>query len=92
MSERPTPETDAAAWTETNAANALVLASFAAKLERQRDEARQAVAKLHDWLSVANNWLKECRDLYGDTYSWPVNNDDLDHIPTILKELDHLIP
>ena len=61
-------------------------------LERERDEARQAVAKLHDWLSVANNRLKECRDLYGDTYSWPVNNDDLDHIPTILKELNHLIP
>jgi hypothetical protein len=39
MSNQPTPETDAAAWVETNQANALVLASFACNLERQRDAA-----------------------------------------------------
>jgi hypothetical protein len=35
----PTPETDAAAWTETNWANACVTADFARKLERERDKA-----------------------------------------------------
>ena len=39
MSNQPTPETDAAAWVETNQANDLVLASFARNLERQRDAA-----------------------------------------------------
>lgn len=34
-----TPETDAAAWTETNWANACVTAQFAQKLEQERDKA-----------------------------------------------------
>jgi hypothetical protein len=48
MSDRPTPETDAAAWVETNQANALVLASFARNLERQRDEALELARELRD--------------------------------------------
>jgi hypothetical protein len=51
MSDRPTTETDAAAWVETNQANALVLASFARNLERQRDEARELARELRDALS-----------------------------------------
>jgi hypothetical protein len=43
MNNRPTPETDAASFTETNAANALVLASFACKLEQERDEALEKI-------------------------------------------------
>jgi hypothetical protein len=89
MSDRPTPETDA--FLASGKAHYMA-GEFARRLERERDEARQAVAKLHDWLSVANNWLTECRTIYGETYAWPVNNDDLDQIPTILKDLDHLIP
>jgi hypothetical protein len=50
MSYRPTLETDAAAWVETNQANALVLASFACNLERQRDEARELARELRDAL------------------------------------------
>ena len=53
MSDRPTPETDAAAWVETNQANALVLASFACNLERQRDEARELARELRDALLSA---------------------------------------
>ncbi len=41
MNERPTPETDAEAWIETDRANAVVFAKFARKLERERDEARE---------------------------------------------------
>ena len=63
MSERPTPETDAASFTETNAANALVLASFSRKLERERDEARDEASmwKWH-WMGArkeVENLIKE---------------------------------
>lgn len=90
MSDRPTPETDAVYFTPH-----MTLYDMAGAMkcvERQRDEALRAVERLHDWLSVANNWLAECRGIYGETYAWPVNNDDLDLIPTILKDIDHLIP
>ena len=50
MSNQPHPETDAAAWVETNQANALALASFARKLERQRDEALELAQELRDAL------------------------------------------
>ena len=41
--ERPTPETDAATW-ETATREEVTYASFAAKLERERDEAREALS------------------------------------------------
>lgn len=51
-SDRPTPETDAAAWTETNWANAIVLAKFARKLERERDEAWKEIDLLKTNLRI----------------------------------------
>ena len=57
----------------------------------ERDQALQAVAELHDWLSVSRNWLNACRDNFGDYHDWPVNNDDLDYIQNILNEHPHLI-
>lgn len=53
--QRPTPETDAASWVETNRANALTLASFSEKLERQRDEARKEAAM---WKANHDNQVK----------------------------------
>jgi uncharacterized protein (DUF305 family) len=53
MSNQPTPETDAAAWVETNQANALVLASFARNLERQRDELQRAVQNHQGAVNIA---------------------------------------
>lgn len=54
-----TPDTDAASWVETNQANALTLASFSKKLERQRDELRQMVRELRDVLDdVVNSGLE----------------------------------
>ena len=50
--QRPTPETDAASWVETNRANALTLASFSEKLERQRDEARELARELQSALTT----------------------------------------
>ena len=55
MSERPTPETDAAVTTFTSisklkrrfeASTGKVSADFARKLERERDEAREELAKI----------------------------------------------
>lgn len=46
MRDTPTPETDAAAWTETNWANACVTAEFARKLERELAEARATCSEL----------------------------------------------
>ena len=70
MSNQPTPETDAAAWVETNQANALVLASFARNLERQRDKAREELVKLrvendHNWQATADleEMIKLAREL-----------------------------
>jgi len=70
MSDRPTPETDAAAWVEYNPANALVFASFARKLERQRDEAREELINLrvendHNWQATADleEMIKLVREL-----------------------------
>lgn len=41
MSERPTPETDAAAWVEIGYNSYVVSASIARKLEHERDKARE---------------------------------------------------
>ena len=68
MSERPTPETDAASWVETNAANALVLASFAAQLERERDEARDALRELRDALTEVMRVSAPHMKRVGDTH------------------------
>jgi hypothetical protein len=57
MSERPTPETDAASWVDTNQANALTLASFSRQLERQRDEARELARELRDALDYTLDYI-----------------------------------
>ena len=45
MSEH-TPETDAAKWVEVGYNSFVVSASIASKLERERDEARERLAKI----------------------------------------------
>ena len=60
MSERPTPETDAAVWMTGDPwdeKDEVVCSDFARKLERERDEARQLV----DWI-IANAELTMWRD------------------------------
>jgi hypothetical protein len=49
MSERPTPETDAAVWMTGepwDEKDEVVCSNLARKLERERDEAREQIAKL----------------------------------------------
>jgi hypothetical protein len=46
MSDRPTPETDAEAITPSGFEADEVLTEFARKLERERDDAREALAKI----------------------------------------------
>lgn len=46
----PTPRTDAQEWTETNRANAVVLASFARELERELAREREKVRVLRSAL------------------------------------------
>lgn len=48
----PTPETDAVAWTETNWANACVTADFARKLERERNDLRNAISGLCEHFQI----------------------------------------
>ncbi len=53
---RPTPETDAEAWIETDRANAVVFAKFARGMERERDEARKQIddyRERHDLLPIS---------------------------------------
>ncbi len=45
-----TPRTDSAAWIETNAVNAVVLASFARQLERENAQLRVALERLKDYV------------------------------------------
>lgn len=61
MSERPTPETDNVAQPSSLLQYETVNANFARKLERERDEAREA---LTDMLS---GW-KYIRQVHGDLY------------------------
>ena len=61
MSERPTPETDSVAQPSSLLQYETVNAKFARKLERERDEAREA---LTDMLS---GW-KYIRQVHGDLY------------------------
>jgi len=62
MSDRPTPDTNAASWVETNQANALTLASFSSELERERDEARELARELRDALQrlINNGHAYDC--------------------------------
>ena len=48
MNDRPTPETDARAWSDHSEGilYEIVQASFARKLERERNEAREKLAKI----------------------------------------------
>jgi hypothetical protein len=48
MTERTTPETDEASFS-TAYQGELVAASFARRLERQRDELLEALVELRDW-------------------------------------------
>ena len=59
MSDRLTPETDAASWVETNQANALTLASFSSQLERERDEARELARELRDALTGMEEYYRQ---------------------------------
>jgi hypothetical protein len=59
--QRPTPETDAASWADTNQANALTLASFSRQLELQRDEARNELEKSRFALRGAQQGSEEAR-------------------------------
>jgi len=70
MSERPTPETDAASWIDTNQANALTLASFSRQLELQRDEARELARELRDVLDDWEClWRDRVREISGMTFA-----------------------
>ena len=59
MSDRPTPDTDAASWVETNQANALTLASFSSQLERERDEALELARELRDALTAMQEYYRQ---------------------------------
>jgi hypothetical protein len=66
MSDRPTPETDAEAWIETDRANAVVFAKFARKLERERDEARELQRNALREREAAREALMKIEDLFID--------------------------
>lgn len=66
MSARPTPETDAASFTETNAANALVLASFARIFKRERDEAREVIENVKLQLGLWEDGNIICEETLGE--------------------------
>ena len=70
---RPTPETDAAAWTETNWANACVTADFARRMERERDEAASAIntnVRLFDLVRYSRAILHEDELITDEEYAW----------------------
>lgn len=75
MSERATPETDAAAMPWYGERDAVV-GDFARKLERQRDEAREELLKQrvennHNWQAVADleQMIKLARELRNALYA-----------------------
>lgn len=49
MNERPTPETDNAAWPSNLLQYETVDANFARRLERERDEAREALKHIEEY-------------------------------------------
>ena len=61
MSERPTPETDNVAQPSSLLQYETVNANFARKLERERDEAREALTDMF------SGW-KYIRQVHGDLY------------------------
>lgn len=69
MTERPTPETDARTWCalSNNRRPAVVSATFASRLERERDEAREELEKSHKLLELekaANeDYVRKTREL-----------------------------
>ena len=62
MNNKPTPETDAAAWTDTNWENACVRAKFARKLERERNEAREDLEFRRGLYRVQEECLENARE------------------------------
>ena len=72
MRDRPTPETDAASWVETNQANALTLASFSRKLERERDEAREALEFRRGLYKVQEEYLENANARSKEWSDWCV--------------------
>jgi hypothetical protein len=98
MNNRPTPETDAASFTETNAANALVLASFARKLERERDEARERIerqkleivrlngATNHAGGTPLKIALRECDEAKKQAAMWKANHDNQVSLKAMLMD------
>jgi hypothetical protein len=97
MNNRPTPETDAASFTETNAANALVLASFACKLEQERDEARKKCASwVCEWRNLrvlcrqldedANDRLQERDEAKKQAAMWKANHDNQVSLKAMLMD------
>lgn len=67
MSDRPTPETDAAFRKGMNGKQVF---EFAERLERERDEAREALAEAwrfaDQWLALADGYLKRINEIQND--------------------------
>ena len=72
MSDRPTPETDAACWREGFGLNSkCVHAEFARKLERERDEAREENKKFREaleWIAKRYDDSKPTHAVAMDAY------------------------
>jgi len=67
MSDRPTLETDAAFRKGMNGKQVF---EFAERLERERDEAREALAEAwrfaDQWLALADGYLKRINEIQND--------------------------
>ena len=64
MNERPTPETDAMETVWNDLGVMVVASGFARRLERQRDEAREALERIAP--RTSDKWARDaCEDAIG---------------------------
>ena len=71
MNDRPTPETDEVRRaSDSNALGFSLMTLHATKLERERDEAREALAEAwrfaDQWLALADGYLKRINEIQND--------------------------
>jgi hypothetical protein len=97
MSERETPETDAAII-EADGAWTFALKNKMQSLERERDEARELsrdlALDLQDCLKVTLNYLADVRRHFGETYVWDslVNEDTIEQCEVSLAKSKEVLP